>query len=209
MSKIVEYDNMRDIKHLENDVEQIELLGIKYEKAIEAKSKVFGLPNLHILIGKSNDDNLYRALCLDSGIMCISNDSSLDKDVLDFLFREACFLTLNQFYKAYKNNNSKTSNSGRLYNRKFWEIYDFFILKSKNQALNNLFKELKLEEADNSILNVLNNQNPYNINYNNIIHYAQLKLLETIFNIINQDSPTKYNNLSLVDEVYIYDKDVA
>lgn len=212
MPENMNYNDIENIKYLENDVTQIELLGITYEKAIEAKAKVFGLPNLHILIGKSNDDGMYRALCLDSGIMCISEDSSLDKKVLDSLFREACFLTLNKFYETYKRNNRKTSNEGRIYNRKFWEVYDFFILKSKNQSLNNLFKELKVDEADNNMIKVLNNKELYNINYDNIIHYGQIKVLENIFNTVDNRNSTKdkSNDLFLVDELYVYDnKDVA
>ena len=50
-----------------------EIVGIIYEKAIEARAKISGLINLHLLIGKSKDDDLYRALCLDSGFICISS----------------------------------------------------------------------------------------------------------------------------------------
>lgn len=39
MTGYINYNDIENIKYLENDVTQIELLGITYEKAIEAEAK--------------------------------------------------------------------------------------------------------------------------------------------------------------------------
>lgn len=77
---------------------------------------------------------MYRALCLDSGIMCISDSSKLDENTINYLFEESCVLALNQFYRAIKNDEENIF-SGYVYNKAYWDIYNYFILKTKNQSL--------------------------------------------------------------------------
>ena len=112
-----------------------EIVGIIYEKAIEARAKISGLINLHLLIGKSKDDDLYRALCLDSGIICISSSKVLNKETIDYLFENSCIMALNQFYRAVKNGEENVL-SGRYLDREYWETYDKLILEVKNNTLN-------------------------------------------------------------------------
>ena len=116
-----------------------EIVGIIYEKAIEARAKISGLINLHLLIGKSKDDDLYRALCLDSGIICISNSKVLNKETIDYLFENSCVMALNQFYRAIKNGEENVL-SGRYLDREYWETYDNLILEVKNNTLNKILK---------------------------------------------------------------------
>lgn len=119
-----------------------ELYGINYEQAIEARAKINGLPNLHLLVGKSKNDGLYRALCLDSGIICISNSSKLDEDTINYLFEESCILALNQFYRYVKEDKSLLL-AGRCSNREYWDIYDEFILPIKQKSLVSILEQIQ------------------------------------------------------------------
>ena len=110
------------------------LNGITFEKAVEARAKIDILPNLHILIGK-NSNNKYTGLCLDSGIICISNSKVLNKETIDYLFENSCIMALNQFYRAIKNGEENVL-SGRYLDREYWETYDNLILEVKNNTLN-------------------------------------------------------------------------
>ncbi|KLI19485.1 hypothetical protein [Brachyspira hyodysenteriae] len=119
-----------------------ELCGINYEQAIEARAKINGLPNLHLLIGKSNDDGLYRAFCLDSGIICISNSSELNENTINYLFEESCILALNQFYRYVKEDKSLLL-AGRCSNREYWDIYDELILPVKQKSLISILEQVE------------------------------------------------------------------
>lgn len=136
-----------------------ELYGINYEQAIEARAKINGLPNLHLLVGKSNDDGLYRALCLDSGIICISDSSKLDENTINYLFEESCILALNQFYRYVKEDKSLLL-AGRCSNREYWDIYDELILPVKQKSLISILEQVQpfeKEEIDNNF-NVTDDQ---------------------------------------------------
>ncbi len=127
-----------------------ELYGIIYEQAIEARAKMNGLPNLHLLVGKSNDDGLYRALCLDSGIICISNSSELDENTINYLFEESCILALEQFYRYVKENKSLLL-AGRCSNREYWDLYDQLILPVKQKSLISILEQVEpFEELINN-----------------------------------------------------------
>lgn len=88
-------------------------------------------PNLYVDKG---NDGMYRALCLDSGIICISDSSKLDENTINYLFEESCVLALNQFFRAVKNDEENIF-SEYVYNKAYWDIYNYFILKTKNQSL--------------------------------------------------------------------------
>ena len=153
----INYENIENIKYIDRNTNYIYYLGITYEKAIEAKAKIDGLPNLHILIGKSDSDGLYRALCLDSGIISISKYSKLDEDAINYLFEESCVLALNQFYRAVKNDEENIF-SGHVYNKAYWDIYNYFILKTKNNILSRVLKILKSNEGKTNIDNITYDQ---------------------------------------------------
>ncbi|WP_295156452.1 hypothetical protein [uncultured Brachyspira sp.] len=188
----ITYKDIENIKYIDKNINYIDFLGIIYEKAIEAKAKIDGLPNLHILIGKSSNDNLYRALCLDSGIICISKSSKLDEDTINYLFDESCILALNQFYRAVKNDEENIF-SGYVYNKAYWDIYNYFILKTKNNILSRVLKILKVSEGKTNIENI-----PYNkidmkslMNGNNSIFYL-LSILEQILLNNNEEERHEY-----------------
>lgn len=182
----INYKNIENIKYIDKNTNYIDYLGIIYEKAIEAKAKIDGLPNLHILIGKSDSDGLYRALCLDSGIICISKYSKLDEDTINYLFDESCVLALNQFYRAVKNDEENIF-SGYVYNKAYWDIYNYFILKTKNNILSRVLKILKSNEGKTNIDNIPYKQFtdidvPSLINGNKSIFYLLSILEEILFN---------------------------
>ncbi|WP_297248543.1 hypothetical protein [uncultured Brachyspira sp.] len=126
-----------------------ELYGINYEQAIEARAKMNGLPNLHLLVGKGTD-GLYRALCLDSGIICMSSSSKLDQETIDYLFEESCILALEQFYRYVKENKSLLL-AGRCSNREYWDLYDELILPVKQKSLISILEQVEpFEELINN-----------------------------------------------------------
>lgn len=133
-----------------------ELYGINYEQAIEARAKMNGLPNLHLLVGKGND-GLYRALCLDSGIICMSNSSKLDENTINYLFEESCILALEQFYRYVKEDKSLLL-AGRCSNREYWVIYDELIFPVKQKSLISILEQVEPFEEfiNNKQINILN-----------------------------------------------------
>ncbi|CCY75333.1 hypothetical protein EPJ64_04210 [Brachyspira aalborgi] len=179
-----------------------EIVGIIYEKAIEARAKISGLINLHLLIGKSKDDDLYRALCLDSGIICISSSKVLNKETIDYLFENSCIMALNQFYRAVKNGEENVL-SGRYLDREYWETYDKLILEVKNNTLNKILKVLNSSEGKTEIKDIQNL--PY------IKGYDLSNLLEgnnSIFYLLNMLEQILFkNNTSFLEN--LYEKEVA
>ena len=117
-----------------------ELNGIFYEKAIEARAKINVLPNLHILVGKSELDNYYKGLCLDTGIICISNSIKLDDDTLNYIFEVSCMMALKQFYTTSKIGEENFILAGRVSERRYWEKYDELINIVKKESISKLFK---------------------------------------------------------------------
>ena len=117
-----------------------ELNGIVYEKAIEARAKINVLPNLHILVGKSEVDNYYKGLCLDTGIICISDSSKLDDNTLNYIFEVSCMMALKQFYTTSKIEEGNFILAGRVSERQYWEKYDELINIVKMESISKLFK---------------------------------------------------------------------
>lgn len=116
-----------------------ELNGIAYERAIEARAKINVLPNLHILVGKSEVDAYYKGLCLDTGIICISNSNKLDEDTLNYIFEVSCMMALKQFYTTSKIEEDFIL-AGRVPERQYWEKYDELINIVKKESISKLFK---------------------------------------------------------------------
>lgn len=125
-----------------------ELNDIVYEKAIEARAKINVLPNLHILVGKSEVDTYYKGLCLDTGIICISNSNKLNDNTLNYIFEVSCMMALKQFYTTSKIEEEDFILAGRVTERQYWEKYDKLINIVKKESISKLFKSFSsLEET--------------------------------------------------------------
>ena len=59
MKNIIKFEDVSDYRDLSEDIDQIYYLNMFYEKAVEVKSHIESMPNIHILIGKSESDNYY------------------------------------------------------------------------------------------------------------------------------------------------------
>lgn len=135
MKNIIKFENISDYRDLSEDIDQIYYLNMFYEKAVEVKSHIESMPNIHILIGKSEDDSYYRGLCLESGIIYISSSLILDDSIIEEIVTNSISMAIDLFYRSDKDYKLKAFSSGRVTNSKFWEIYNYFIMKMKNKLM--------------------------------------------------------------------------
>lgn len=150
MKNIIKFENISDYRDLSENIDQIYYLGMFYEKAVEVKSHIESMPNIHILIGKSEDDNYYRGLCLESGIMYISSSLILDDSIIEEIVTNSISMAIDLFYRANKDYKLKAFTSGRVTNFKFWDIYNYFIMKIKNKIMEENLNKYSIKDLINS-----------------------------------------------------------
>lgn len=150
MKNIIKFENISDYKDLSEDIDQIYYLNMFYEKAVEVKSHIESMPSIHILIGKSEDDNYYRGLCLESGIMYISSSTILTEPIIEEIITNSIEMAIDLFYRSDKDYKLKAFTSGRVTNFRFWDIYNYFIMKMKNKLMKENLNNHSIKDLINS-----------------------------------------------------------
>lgn len=150
MKNIIKFENISDYRDLSEDIDQIYYLNMFYEKAVEVKSHIESMPSIHILIGKSEDDNYYRGLCLESGIMYISSSTILTEPIIEEIVTNSISMAIDLFYRSDKDYKLKAFTSGRVTNSKFWETYNYFIMKMKNKLMKENLNKHPIKDLINS-----------------------------------------------------------
>lgn len=124
----------------------LKIENVKYSYAIEAKSKLYGLPNLHMLVAKLPDER-YMGLCLETDYSCWLDATTDNIDtILDNIFVELCVGSVNQFYFCHKKNKDLFLSS-RITAREYWDIYDELFLPLKQKKLASFFDVYQMFEA--------------------------------------------------------------
>lgn len=123
--------------------------GINFIKAIEAKSKVLGLPNLHILIGK--EENIYIGFCLDTGINIVYDKEDNIDNASEYIFEKVCNGSLSQFLYSYLKGEEYLLSS-RVEDRKYWDIYDELFSKVRKGRLKEILDKYALDDPGSRII---------------------------------------------------------
>ena len=67
--------------------------------------------------------------------MYISSSLILDDSIIEEIVTNSISMAIDLFYRSDKDYKLKAFMSGRVTNSKFWEIYNYFIMKIKNKTI--------------------------------------------------------------------------
>ena len=102
MKNIIKFEDISDYNDLSEGIDMIYYQNMFYEKAVEVKSNLESMPNLHILICKGDTDKLYRGLCLESGIIYISSSTILTEPIIEEIITNSIEMTIDLFNRGNK-----------------------------------------------------------------------------------------------------------